>query len=76
MRGENEIIPPAKSVELSKIKELAHKFPDIREDMISSLRTRILRGVYKVKAEQVSERVIQHGIYILCALGGNEIHSL
>jgi hypothetical protein len=75
-RGESEIIPPAKSTELSRIKELMRKSPDIREDMVANLRTRIVRGIYKVKSEHVSEGVMQHGVYILCALGGNELRSL
>jgi anti-sigma28 factor (negative regulator of flagellin synthesis) len=70
-KGEDKIIPPARSVELKRIKRLIHKSPDIREDMVADLRTRVLGGIYKVKPEQVAEKIIQHGIYILGALEGN-----
>ena len=71
-RGEGKIIPPARPMELKKIKELIYKSPEIREDIVADLRTRILEGVYKVKAEQVAEKIIQHSIYILSGLEGNK----
>jgi len=70
-RGEGKIIPPARPMELKKIKELIYKSPEIREDIVADLRTRILEGVYKVKAKQVAEKIIQHSIYILSGLEGN-----
>ena len=66
-RGEDKIIPPAESMELKRIKESIYKSPDIREDMVADLRTRVLEGVYKVDPEQVAEKIIQHGVYILGA---------
>jgi hypothetical protein len=66
-RGAGKIIPPARSTELKRIKRLIYMSPDIREDMVADLRTRVLGGVYKVKSEQVAEKIIQHGIYILSA---------
>ncbi len=52
-------------MELKRAKELIYRSPDIREDMVSNLRAQVLGGIYKVKADQVAEGIIQHGIYIL-----------
>lgn len=40
--------------------------------MIADLKFRILEGVYRVKAEQVAEKMIQHGIYVLGTLKGHD----
>ena len=64
-RGESKIIPPARLVELRRMKELIRKSPGVREDVVCDLRTRILGGVYAVDAGEVADKIIQHGIYIL-----------
>ena len=74
-RGESKIIPPAKSVELKRLKELIYRSPDIREDMVADLRTRVLGGAYKIGSDQVAEKLIQHGAYILDMLRGHQIQS-
>jgi len=71
-RREGKTIPPDKSVELERIKGLVCKSPDIRGDMVADLRTRILGGVYEVKAEQVAEKIIQHAMHILGVLEEDE----
>ena len=68
-RRGSKIIPPAKYAESRKIKELMHRSSNIREDMVSDLRTRILGEIYRVEADRVAEKIIQHGIYILGGLG-------
>ena len=65
--GEDKIIPPARSEELERIKELVHTSSDIRQHIVAKLRTRILEGTYEAKAEQVAEKMMQHGIHILAA---------
>ncbi len=47
------------------MRELIRESPDIREDMVADLRNRIFGGVYKVRAEKIADRIMQHGTYIL-----------
>ena len=53
-----------------------HRSFGIREDMIACLRTRILGGTYKVEAEQVAEKIMQHGIHVLRATVESERRPL
>ena len=62
-------------MEVKRIKELIYKSPDVRDDMVSDLRIRVLGGMYKVKSKQVAEKIIQHGIYILGVSEENNPHS-
>lgn len=63
-------------MELDRIKELICLSSDVREDIIADLKARILEGEYEVKFEQVVERMIRHGIYMLGIPGGNGDYSL
>ncbi len=64
-RGDDKITPPARSMELKRIEELVSKCPEIRENTVSQLKSRILGGVYKIDPENVAEKIIQHGIITL-----------
>ncbi len=75
-RGAGKIIPLFKSAELKRIKGLAHRSPDVREDVVSHLRDRILGGRYEIESEQVAERIIQHGLYMLGALGQDDSYRV
>jgi len=75
-RGESKIIPPARLVELRKMKELIHKSPGIREDVVADLKSRILGGVYAIGAEEVADKIIQHGIHILGFPGGGGCYPI
>jgi len=39
--------------------------PDIRENMVSQLKSQVLEGVYKIDPENVAEGIIEHGIIVL-----------
>ena len=71
-KGEDKITPPTKSAELKRLKELIYSSPDVRQDMVADLKARIVGGEYKVRTERVAEKVMQHGVYILAALAGND----
>ncbi len=62
-------------MKLERIKELLRRSPGIREDVVADLRVRIIAGVYRVAAEQVAEKIIQEGIYILGEPEGNGFHA-
>ena len=62
-------------MELRQIEELLTKAPDIREDMVTDLKSQIFRGRYKIKAEQVTEKLMQHGIHIFSMLGRNSFYT-
>ena len=64
-----KIIPLDKSVELERIKELINGSPDIREDMVFEMRNRVFRGTYSVEAEQIAEKIMQQGLYVLGEVG-------
>lgn len=74
MRGEDSIIPPDKTMELEYIKGLLCESSDIREDMVVDLRTQVLRKVYEITAEQVAEKIMQHGLYIFTELERSGFH--
>ena len=61
-------------MEPRQIGELLTKAPDIREDMIIDLRSQIFRGVYRIKSEQVIEKLMQHGIHIFSTLDGEDFY--
>jgi anti-sigma28 factor (negative regulator of flagellin synthesis) len=64
-RGDSKITPPARSTELKLIEKLASECPDVRENMVSQLRSQILGGVYEIDPENVAEKIIQHSIITL-----------
>jgi anti-sigma28 factor (negative regulator of flagellin synthesis) len=61
-RGDSKITPLARSIELKRIEKLASECPDIRQDMVSQLKSQVLGGLYKIDPENVAEKVIQHSI--------------
>ena len=63
-----------RSMELRQIGKLLTKAPDIREDMVINLRSQIFRGVYKIKSDQVIEKLMQHGIHIFSMLDGEDFY--
>ena len=63
-------------MELDRIKELICLSSDIRENIVADLKARILEGKYEIQFEQVVERMIRHGIYMLGTLGENRDCSL
>ena len=65
--AEGKIAHPARSMRLERAKELIRWCPDVREDMVADLRTRILAGAYEVAPEQLAEKIIQDGIQMLGA---------
>ncbi|MFC1715734.1 hypothetical protein ACFL6S_18850 [Candidatus Poribacteria bacterium] len=65
MRGEDSIVPPDKTMDLEWIKALVHESAGIREDVVTDLRTQILRKVYEVEEKRVADKVMQHGLYAL-----------
>ena len=69
-RGGDKIIPPTQFMELKRIKQLACSSPEIRQEMISSMKTRVLGGRYRINAERVAEKIVQCGVYIVNALEG------
>ena len=74
MREVDKGILSDKPMELRQIEELLTKAPDIREDMVIDLKSQIFRGMYKVKAEQVTEKLMQHGIHIFIMLGRKSLY--
>ena len=58
------------------MKELIHKSPGVREDVVANLKNRILGGTYAVGAEEVADKIIQHGIHILGSLGGDGCYPI
>jgi hypothetical protein len=73
-RGDGKTIPPSRSTKPKRAKELICESSDTRRDMVADLRSRILCGTYEIRAEQVVEKIIQHGAYILGLLEGNDCH--
>ena len=65
MRGPDRIIPLNRTIKPKWMKELLRKSPDIREDVITNLRTRILRNTYEVEAELVAEKIVQNALHVL-----------
>ena len=65
MRGDDKIILPARPTELKRIEKLVSECPDIRENMVSQLKSQVLGGVYKIDPENVAEKIIEHGIIAL-----------
>ncbi len=65
MRGEDSIVPPDKTMDLEWIKVLVCESANIREGIVADLRTQILRKVYEVEEEQVADKIMQHGLYVL-----------
>ena len=61
-------------MELEWVKGLLHKSADIREGMIADMRGQIFRKVYEVAAEQVAEKIMQHGLYIFAEPQENSFH--
>jgi len=59
-------------MKLDSIKRLICISSDIREYIAADLRGQIFGGVYEIRAEQVAERIIWHGVYMLNMLGSNE----
>ena len=57
-----------------QIEELLTKVPDIREDMVIDLKSQISMGMYRIEAEQVTEKLIQHGFHIFNLLGRNSFY--
>jgi len=71
MKEEDGIIFLDETMESKQIEELLYTSPDIREGMVAHLRTQILRKVYKIEAEQVAGKIIQHGLCIFTEPQGN-----
>lgn len=67
-----KIIPPTKYLESERLNYVVSKIPDIREDIVSDLRYRLIRGSYKVTPDKVAEGIIRHGISIYFVLIGKE----
>jgi len=64
-RGDSKITPPARSIEMKRIEKLASECPEIRENMVSQLKSQVLGGVYKIDPENVAEKIMQHSIITL-----------
>lgn len=71
-----QIIPPARPMELERIRGLLSKAQDIREDAVADLKTQILNGGYRIKASQVAEKIIEHGIYVLGTRGNSDYTTI
>ena len=59
-------------MKLDSIKKLICISSDIREYIVADLRGQIFGGVYEIRPEQVAERIIWHGVYMLNMLESNE----
>ncbi len=74
MREGDRGILSDRPMELRKIEKLLIKAPDIREDMVTDLKSQIFRGIYRVEAVKVIEELMQHSIHTFGMLGGNSLY--
>lgn len=56
--------------ELAQAKEAANAAPDVREDLIADLKSRIASGKYNVSSEDVADRLVDEHISIGSGAGG------
>ena len=63
---EPRITTPASSVELSdsaleiqRVKSIVDNLPDVREDLVQSLKARVESGTYTVKSEDIADLIVR-----------------
>lgn len=61
--------PPAASVEISqsaqdiaRVRQIVEQMPDVREDLVASIRERISKGEYKVSSADIADLMLRRAV--------------
>ncbi len=61
-RYEDRFTPSYETEELRRIRRLLDSIPDMQEDKVREIREKIRAGEYKIKAEDIAEKIIKTAI--------------
>lgn len=60
--GERNVITALESLDMNRITEALSQVPDVREQIVASLKERIESGTYQVTGEQIAEMMVRRSL--------------
>lgn len=60
--GEPNVITALESLDMNRITEALSQVPDVREQIVASLKERIESGTYQVTGEQIAEMMVRRSL--------------
>jgi negative regulator of flagellin synthesis FlgM len=60
--SEDKVEISSKALDLKAMQEQAMQAPDVRMDMIASIKTRLDSGTYEINHEQIAERMVEDSL--------------